>query len=52
MVVDFGYTQGGNLVLKNGTKEKVRKDLISVIEEDGVPVIVFRQGRAFNSIPS
>ena len=52
MVVDFGYTQGGNLVLKNGTKEKVRKDLISkVLNKDGVPVIVFRQGEHLIAFP-
>lgn len=45
MVVDFGYTEGGKLILKEGTKE-VRKDLISkVLKRDGVPVIIFRQGK-------
>lgn len=45
LIVDFGYTESGRLILKDSTKE-VRKDLVSkVMKRDGVPVIVFRQGK-------
>jgi hypothetical protein len=50
-IVDFGYTQGGKLVLNNGTKD-VRTSLVSkVMKRDGVPVIVFKQGNYLVAFP-
>lgn len=51
-VVDFGYTEGGDIVLNNGTSVKVRKDLISkLLQRDGVPVVVFKQGEHYIAFP-
>lgn len=44
-IVDFGYIEGGALVLNNGSKG-VRKDFVSkLLKKDGIPVIVFKVGK-------
>lgn len=50
-IVDFGFTQGGRLVLKGDTKG-VRKDFISkIMKRDAVPVVVFKKGKYLVAFP-
>lgn len=50
-VVDYGYIQDGKVVLKGNTKN-VRQDYVkSSLKKDGLPVVVFSQGKYLVAFP-
>lgn len=50
-IVDFGYTNNGQLILRNGSSE-VRLDFVSkLLKKSNVPVIVFKQGASLVAYP-
>jgi hypothetical protein len=50
-VIDYGYIQNGKVVLKNNTK-KVREDYVkSLLTKEGLPIVVFRQGKYLVAFP-
>lgn len=50
-VVDYGYIQNGKVVLKGNTKN-VRQDYVkSSLKKEGLPVVVFRQGKYLVAFP-
>jgi hypothetical protein len=50
-VIDYGYIQNGKVALKNNTK-KVREDYVkSLLTKEGLPIVVFRQGKYLVAFP-
>jgi hypothetical protein len=50
-VVDYGYVQNGKIVLKNNTK-RVREDYVKdLLNKEGLPIVVFKQGKYLVAFP-
>lgn len=50
-VIDYGYVQEGKVVLKNNTK-RVRQDYVKgLLNKEGLPVVVFQQGKYLVAFP-
>jgi hypothetical protein len=50
-VVDYGYIQNGKVILKGNTKN-VRQDYVKgLLKKEGLPIVVFKQGKYLVAFP-